>query len=247
MGVGAYAGRHLPPHDPRLLQGLPVPRLGQRDPRHAPRAGHAEDGRPEAWMPLTYCDLPDRDPRASPASRSSPASSRRTRSSGRRSRAGTATSCSGSSRRCVAGLTAFYMFRLVFMTFYGECRADEQHTARTCTSRPPSMTVPLSILAARLDRGRPDLGIPHVLAGAGAHPALLRTTGWRPVFGGHGADRGARAAPARPPTSSCSWSSRWRGGRPASWLARRSCTDRRSIAPETLQRARRAARRIARC
>ena len=58
VGTGAYAVRHLPPGDARLLQGPPVSRLGQRDSCHAPRlsrhplargrAGHAEHGWPQA-------------------------------------------------------------------------------------------------------------------------------------------------------------------------------------------------------
>ena len=40
--------RHLPPDDARLLQGAAVPRGGLGDHRHAPRAGHAQDGRPRA-------------------------------------------------------------------------------------------------------------------------------------------------------------------------------------------------------
>jgi NADH-quinone oxidoreductase subunit L len=45
----------------------------------------------------------------------------------------------------VAGLTAFYMFRQVFMVFFGECRADE-HTKHHLHESPPSMTIPLWIL-----------------------------------------------------------------------------------------------------
>jgi len=45
-----------------------------------------------------------------------------------------------------AGMTAFYMFRLLFMTFYGECRADE-HTRHHLHESPSSMTIPLRILA----------------------------------------------------------------------------------------------------
>ncbi len=44
-----------------------------------------------------------------------------------------------------AGLTAFYMGRLVFMTFFGECRADEE-TRHHLHESPPSMTVPLLVL-----------------------------------------------------------------------------------------------------
>jgi len=45
-----------------------------------------------------------------------------------------------------AGLTAFYMFRLLFMTFYGECRADEK-TKHHIHESPKTMTVPLVVLA----------------------------------------------------------------------------------------------------
>ena len=38
-------GRHLPPLHARLLQGAAVPRRRLGDPRHASRAGHAQDGR----------------------------------------------------------------------------------------------------------------------------------------------------------------------------------------------------------
>jgi NADH-quinone oxidoreductase subunit L len=47
---------------------------------------------------------------------------------------------------CVAGMTAFYMFRLLFMTFYGESRVDH-HTEHHIHESPKSMTVPLVILA----------------------------------------------------------------------------------------------------
>jgi NADH-quinone oxidoreductase subunit L len=45
-----------------------------------------------------------------------------------------------------AGLTAFYMFRLYFLTFRGECRADEE-TKDHLHESPPSMTLPLWGLA----------------------------------------------------------------------------------------------------
>ena len=41
----------LPPRHPRLLQGLPLPRRRQRDPRARRRAGHAQDGRAGAPHP----------------------------------------------------------------------------------------------------------------------------------------------------------------------------------------------------
>jgi NADH-quinone oxidoreductase subunit L len=48
---------------------------------------------------------------------------------------------------CGAMLTAFYMFRLVYMTFHGECRADH-HTQEHLHESPSAMTIPLVILAA---------------------------------------------------------------------------------------------------
>src|SRR6266705_1570342 len=44
-----------------------------------------------------------------------------------------------------AGMTAFYMSRLFFLTFSGYCRADE-HVEKHIHESPPAMTVPLMIL-----------------------------------------------------------------------------------------------------
>jgi NADH-quinone oxidoreductase subunit L len=46
-----------------------------------------------------------------------------------------------------AGMTAFYMFRLLFLTFFGYSRADE-HVEKHIHESPYTMTVPLMILAA---------------------------------------------------------------------------------------------------
>ena len=45
-----------------------------------------------------------------------------------------------------AGLTAFYMFRQLFLVFHGECRADDHAKAHLHES-PASMTLPLVVLA----------------------------------------------------------------------------------------------------
>ncbi len=60
-------------------------------------------------------------------------------------------------------LTAFYMFRLVYLTFYGEQRMDEE-TKHHLHESPKVMTVPLSILAVLSIIGG-WVGIPHVLGG----------------------------------------------------------------------------------
>ena len=45
-----------------------------------------------------------------------------------------------------AGLTSFYMFRLIFMTFYGDSRVEEEKLHHVHES-PPVMTIPLMVLA----------------------------------------------------------------------------------------------------
>jgi NADH-quinone oxidoreductase subunit L len=45
-----------------------------------------------------------------------------------------------------AGLTSFYMFRLIFMTFFGESRVEPDKLAHAHES-PPAMTIPLIVLA----------------------------------------------------------------------------------------------------
>src|SRR5256884_1261164 len=44
-----------------------------------------------------------------------------------------------------AGMTAFYMFRLVFLTFFGYSRADN-HAQKHIHESPRTMTIPLMIL-----------------------------------------------------------------------------------------------------
>jgi len=48
---------------------------------------------------------------------------------------------------CGAGMTAFYMFRQLFMVFFGQCRADH-HTQEHLHESPGVMTLPLVVLAA---------------------------------------------------------------------------------------------------
>ena len=62
-----------------------------------------------------------------------------------------------------AGITAFYMFRLVFLTFFGESRMDPE-VEKHAHESPWTMTVPLSILAL-LSIGGGWIGIPAVLGG----------------------------------------------------------------------------------
>ena len=57
-------GRHLPPHDARLLQGPALPRLRLGHPRGGGRAGHEQDGRPAEEDPDHALDDAHRNARA---------------------------------------------------------------------------------------------------------------------------------------------------------------------------------------
>jgi len=85
-----------------------------------------------------------------------------------------------------AGMTAFYMFRALFMTFWGECRADE-HVKHHIHESPKIMTVPLMVLAVLSILGG-YIGVPGVLGGANhIHEFLL------PVLGNGGGPAKAHA------------------------------------------------------
>tara|TARA_B100000945_G_scaffold11794_1_gene9247 strand:- start:707 stop:2617 length:1911 start_codon:yes stop_codon:yes gene_type:complete len=59
-----------------------------------------------------------------------------------------------------AGLTAFYMFRMIYLTFHGESRLDN-HVAEQVSESPISITIPLSILALLSVFGG-FFGVPHI-------------------------------------------------------------------------------------
>ena len=82
-----------------------------------------------------------------------------------------------------AGITAFYMFRLVFLTFFGDSRMEPEVEKHVHES-PYSMTVPLMLLAVLSVAGG-WIGIPHVLGGHNYFEAWLA-----PVFA-HGAEGAA--------------------------------------------------------
>jgi NADH-quinone oxidoreductase subunit L len=73
-----------------------------------------------------------------------------------------------------AGLTSFYMFRLIFLTFFGEQRFDE-HKVHVHES-PRNMTIPLMILAFLSIFGG-WFAVPHLVGGTNYFDAFLR-----PVF-----------------------------------------------------------------
>ena len=75
-----------------------------------------------------------------------------------------------------AGLTAFYMFRMFFNTFHGECRASEEVKHHIHES-PKMMTIPLIVLAVLSVVGG-WVGMPHILGGSNYFERWLE-----PVFG----------------------------------------------------------------
>jgi NADH-quinone oxidoreductase subunit L len=89
-----------------------------------------------------------------------------------------------------AGITAFYMFRLVFLTFFGESRMDPE-VARHAHESPWTMTAPLSILAVLSIAGG-WIGIPAVLGGSNLFEHWLAPV-FHPVAaaGAHGTAAGA--------------------------------------------------------
>lgn len=76
----------------------------------------------------------------------------------------------------VAGMTAFYMFRLVFMTFFGEQRTDARAKDHIPES-PWTITIPLIVLAFLAVIGG-YVGVPEVLGGSNHFGNFLA-----PVFG----------------------------------------------------------------
>jgi len=80
-----------------------------------------------------------------------------------------------------AAVTAFYMFRLYYMTFTGDLRTQDHHVREHVHESPPVMTVPLIILAGLAAVGG-FLGLPAFI-GPHALNAFLH-----PVFATHGAN-----------------------------------------------------------
>ncbi len=85
-------------------------------------------------------------------------------------------------------LTAFYMFRLLYMTFFGQPRYDK-HTAEHLHESPKVMTVPLIVLAILSVIGG-WIGLPHSLGGGNWFEKFLE-----PVMS-HGGGEGAEEAVA---------------------------------------------------
>jgi len=88
-----------------------------------------------------------------------------------------------------AGLTAFYMFRLIYLTFHGKGRMDA-HTREHLHESPKSMTVPLMVLAVLSVVGG-WIGIPHLFGVTNFFERWMA-----PVMSGAGHDAASHAPAA---------------------------------------------------
>ena len=87
-----------------------------------------------------------------------------------------------------AGMTAFYMFRLLFMTFFGQSRAPEE-VRKHIHESPRVMTIPMGVLAVLSIIGG-YVGIPHIFLGGFNKVGEFLA----PVVGGHGGAAPAHAS-----------------------------------------------------
>jgi NADH-quinone oxidoreductase subunit L len=92
-----------------------------------------------------------------------------------------------------AGMTAFYMFRLVFLTFFGYSRADE-HAQKHVHESPKTMTIPLMVLALLSVIGG-WIGWPPALGGGNQFEKFLE-----PVMPAVGTEESAKAVSQVPLT-----------------------------------------------
>ena len=179
-------GRRLPPAHARLLQGLPLPRVGLGHPRLPPRAGHAEHGRAQEVHAHHALDLPlrvHRDRRLPDRERlllegrdplegvHEPSTS---------TLFGTPTPWLGPLIYVVGIIaatgTSFYMFRSYYMTFTGEYRGGEGHGARAQRGSARRRVAAAASVAVHAGGARPRRGPAH---GHAPRPRRARRAGAR--------------------------------------------------------------------
>jgi NADH-quinone oxidoreductase subunit L len=139
VGVRRVFRRHLAPDDARVLQSAALPRRGQRDPRALRRAGPAQHGRPAQEDPL---DLLDHDVRRVAIAGVPPFSGFFSKDAILAGAAYNHAPWMYWVGVVTAGMTAFYVFRAMFLAFFGDYRGHE-HPHES----PPVMWVPLAVLA----------------------------------------------------------------------------------------------------
>ena len=84
-----------------------------------------------------------------------------------------------------AGLTAFYMFRMIYLTFLGESRVDK-HVAENISESPFSITFPLTVLAVLSVFGG-FFGVPHIFNVLPNSMEILFQGFFAEIPSGHGA------------------------------------------------------------
>ena len=84
-----------------------------------------------------------------------------------------------------AGLTAFYMFRMIYLTFHGESRVDK-HVIEHVSESPISITIPLAVLAVLSVFGG-FFGVPHIFHILPNNMELLFHGFFAEIPSGHGA------------------------------------------------------------
>ncbi|HMA28834.1 MAG TPA: NADH-quinone oxidoreductase subunit L, partial [Thermoanaerobaculia bacterium] len=107
-----------------------------------------------------------------------------------------------------AGLTAFYMFRLVSMTFFGKARGHAEHAHES----PATMTIPLWILAV-LSAVAGFLGVPAALGGSDRIGRFLEASVAHPEIHemSHGMEIGLMLLSLGVAVAGLAWAWRWYG------------------------------------
>jgi NADH-quinone oxidoreductase subunit L len=107
-----------------------------------------------------------------------------------------------------AGLTAFYMFRLVSMTFFGRARGHAEHAHES----PATMTIPLWILAA-FSAVAGLLGVPAALGGSDRFGRFLEASVAHPEIHemSHGVEIGLMLLSLGVAVAGLAWAWRWYG------------------------------------
>ncbi len=202
-------GRSFPSLYPRLLQEPALPLRRKRHPRPVRRAGHAEDGRPAE---ISAPDVSRRSSSGAIAIAGVPFLLRllfQGRHPDPGVRPGMLRSGLSASPRAV--MTAFYMFRLIFLTFFGQERFDAETSGIISMNRPAHDRLPCSSWPASPSSAG-YVGLPAVFGEKAdlfrrflepVIPAAEGHAGARNGMDPHpGLDRGRRPAGSPPPSVS---------------------------------------------
>ena len=139
-------GRNVSFIHPRCLQSTSIPSFRLRDSRDASRARHEENGWAEKQNPIHVLDDGGRHAGAHWFPLTAGYFSKDAIIEAAGSAHGAVADYAFWLTVVVAGLTSFYSWRLIFLTFHGHTRADH-HTYESAHESPLTMLVPLGVLA----------------------------------------------------------------------------------------------------